>query len=65
MPHLLAGLLLLSPWAVGAQTNVAKAAGSSHRWLMVVETSKSMQRRADAGAHDSAGLAHIRHERPG
>jgi hypothetical protein len=31
-----------------AQTNAAKAAPSSRRWLFVVETSKSMQRRADA-----------------
>jgi hypothetical protein len=51
VPQLLAGLLLfagLSPSALWAQTNVAKAAPSSRRWLLVVETSKSMQRRADA-----------------
>jgi hypothetical protein len=51
LPQVLAGLLLLSglsPSALWAQTNAAKAAPSSRRWLLVVETSKSMQRRADA-----------------
>ena len=48
---LLAGLLLaaaLAPCQVRAQTNTAKAAPSSQRWLLIVETSHSMQRRADA-----------------
>ena len=51
LPHLLTGLLLLAgltPSALWAQTNVAKAAPSPRRWLLVVETSKSMQRGADA-----------------
>ena len=49
-PRLLGGLLLvteLSCCRLSAQTNAAKAAPSSRRWLLVVETSKSMQRRAD------------------
>ncbi len=48
---LLVGLLLfaeLSSCPLWAQTNAAKVAPSSRRWLLVVETSKSMQRRADA-----------------
>jgi hypothetical protein len=48
---LLAALLLvavLAPCALRAQTNAAKAAPSSQRWLLIVETSRPMQRRADA-----------------
>jgi hypothetical protein len=48
--QLLAGLLLLAGLGscpLWAHTNIAKAAPSSRRWLFVVETSKSMQRRAD------------------
>ena len=48
--QLLTGLLLLaglSSCTLWAQTNAAKAAPLSRRWLFVVETSKSMQRRAD------------------
>jgi hypothetical protein len=47
---LLAGLLLaaaLAPPQLQAQTNSAKAVPSSQRWLLIVETSRSMQRRAD------------------
>ena len=48
---LLAGLLLvaaLAPCPLRAQTNTAKAAPPSNRCLLIVETSRSMQRRADA-----------------
>jgi hypothetical protein len=51
LPQLLVGLLLLAELGscpLWAQTNAAKAAPSSHRWLLVVETSKSMQRRTEA-----------------
>ena len=51
LPQLLVGLLLfveLGSCPLWAQTNAAKAAPSSHRWLLIVETSKSMQRRTDA-----------------
>jgi hypothetical protein len=50
-PPLLAALLLLAtlmPPQLPAQTNTAKAPPSSHRWLLIVETSRSMQRRSDA-----------------
>src|ERR1035441_5807335 len=50
-PPLLAALLLLAtlmPSQLPAQTNTAKAPPSSHRWLLIVETSRSMQRRSDA-----------------
>jgi len=50
-PQLLAGLLLLAglaPRPVCAQPNAAKAAPPSHRCLLIVETSKSMQRRTNA-----------------
>ena len=42
---LLAGL---TPCPLRAQTNAAKAAPPSERCLLIVETSKSMQRRTDA-----------------
>lgn len=48
---LLAGLLLLTvlaPCPLCAQTNAAKAALSSQRWLLIVETSRPMKRRAGA-----------------
>jgi hypothetical protein len=48
---LLAGLLLvacLSHCPLWAQTNAVKATSSSRRWLLVVETSKTMQGRMDA-----------------
>jgi hypothetical protein len=48
---LLAGLLLLTvlaPCPLRAQTNTAKAALSSQRWLLVVETSRPMKRRTGA-----------------
>jgi hypothetical protein len=51
LPHWLAGLLVLTvltPFRLPAQTNTAQAAPSSQRWLLIVETSRSMQRRADA-----------------
>ena len=50
-PTLLAGLLLLTALItvpLRAQTNTAKTLPSSNRWLLIVETSRSMQRRADA-----------------
>ncbi|MGD0262200.1 MAG: hypothetical protein ABSD29_20735 [Verrucomicrobiota bacterium] len=50
-PPLLAGLLLaaaLAPSQLRAQTNTVKAVPSAQRWLLMVETSRSMQRRADA-----------------
>jgi hypothetical protein len=50
-PQLLAGLLLLAglaPRPVCAQPDAAKAAPPSHRCLLIVETSKSMQRRTNA-----------------
>src|SRR5947209_15354463 len=44
----LAGLLLLSIIPpVFAQTNSVKASGPSNRYLMIVQTSRSMERRAD------------------
>jgi hypothetical protein len=49
--RLLAGLLVLGGVAqcpLGAQTNATKAAHAPDRYLLIVETSKSMQRRADA-----------------
>ena len=49
--QLLAGLLLLAdltPWPVRAQPDAAKPHLPSHRCLLIVETSKSMQRRAEA-----------------
>jgi hypothetical protein len=49
--RLLAGLLLLGgviQCPLRAQTNAAKAAHTPDRYLLIVETSKSMQRRADA-----------------
>ena len=49
-PARLAGLLLLSAlttFQLRAQTNTAKALPSSNRWLLIVETSHSMQGRAD------------------
>jgi hypothetical protein len=49
--QLLAGLLFLaelSCWPLWAQTNAAKAAPLSRRWLFLVETSKSMQPRAES-----------------
>ena len=58
-PSLLAGLLLLAlltPPQLCAQTNTAKAAPSSHRWLLIVETSHSMQRRSDAVFESVQGL---------
>src|ERR1039458_1918215 len=48
---LLAGLVLSAGLSLGplsAQTNVVRTAPSSDRCLIIVETSKSMQRRADA-----------------
>jgi len=48
---LLAGLLLeamLAPWPLSAQTNTAKTAAPANRCLLIVDTSRSMQRRADA-----------------
>ena len=48
---MLTGLLLLAllaPWPLHAQTNTAKAALSANRWLFIVETSRPMQRRANA-----------------
>ena len=48
---LLAGLLLavvLAPCPLRAQTNTGKAAPPSNRCLLIVETSRSMQRRADS-----------------
>jgi hypothetical protein len=48
---LLAGLLFvmaLTPCPLLAQTNTAKAPLPSNRYLLVVETSRSMQRRSDA-----------------
>jgi hypothetical protein len=47
----MAGLLLftvLTPSLVPAQTDTDKAGPSPHRWLLIVETSRSMQRRSDA-----------------
>jgi len=49
--RLLAGLLMLAgltPCPLRAQTNAARATPPSERCLLIVETSKSMQRRADA-----------------
>jgi hypothetical protein len=49
--RLLAGLLVLGSVAecpLRAQTNATKAARSPDRYLIILETSKSMQRRADA-----------------
>lgn len=49
--RLLAGLLVLggvTQCPLRAQTNASKAAHAPDRYLLVVETSKSMQRRADA-----------------
>lgn len=48
---LLAGLLLLAaltPSRAPAQTNTANLGPSPQRWLLIVETSRPMQRRADA-----------------
>ena len=58
-PSLLAGLLmlaLLTPPQLCAQTSTAKAASTSHRWLLIVETSRSMQRRSDAVFESVQGL---------
>ena len=48
---MLAGLLLvalLAPCPLRAQTNTARALPPSNRCLLIVETSRSMQRRAEA-----------------
>ncbi len=41
------GLLAAWPCELLAQTNIAKTASPSNRYLLIVETSRSMQRRAD------------------
>ena len=49
--RLLAGVLAvaaLNPWPLEAQTNASKAPPQPDRYLLIVETSKSMQRRANA-----------------
>jgi hypothetical protein len=56
---LLAGLVLSAGLSLGplsAQTNVVRTAPSSDRCLIIVETSKSMQRRADAVVGAVRGL---------
>ena len=56
---LLAGLVLSARLSLGplwAQTNVVRTAPSSDRCLIIVETSKSMQRRADAVVGAVRGL---------
>ena len=48
--RLLAGLLViagLAPCPIGSQTNVNRTAAPTERCLLIVETSKSMQRRVD------------------
>jgi hypothetical protein len=58
-PRLLAGLLAImamAPCQLRAQTNTAKPAPLSDRCLLIVETSKPMQRRSDAVLGTVRGL---------